>query len=85
MLLPDAAPDGEVYLTTAQAAEAMGVTPRMVRYWVESGYLPEAVPGKKGRGRSALYAFKAVTAAERLARDAEAAARFRKREATEAA
>jgi excisionase family DNA binding protein len=76
MLLPDAAPDGEVYLTTVQAAEAMSVTPRTVRYWVASGYLPEAVPGRKGRGGSALYAFSAVTGAERLARDAAAATRF---------
>jgi len=68
VLLPDAAPDGEVYLTTAQAAEAMGVKPPAVRRWVRIGYLPETAPG--------VYAFSAVTAAEKLARDAAARTRF---------
>ncbi len=45
MLLPDPAPDGEIYLTTAQAAEAMRVKPPVVRRWVRIGYLPEVAPG----------------------------------------
>lgn len=67
MLLPDPAPDGEIYVTTAQAAEAMGLKPPAIRRWVKIGYLPEAAPG--------VYAFSAVAAAERLARDAEARTR----------
>jgi hypothetical protein len=69
MLLPAPGPDGEVYVTTAQAAEAMGVGAPAVRYWVRKGYLPEKLPG--------VYALTAVTAAEKLARDAEARSRFR--------
>jgi|HubBroStandDraft_6_1064221.scaffolds.fasta_scaffold191766_2 hypothetical protein len=68
MLLPDPAPDGEIYVTTAQAAEAMRLKPPAIRRWVKIGYLAEAAPG--------WYAFSAVTAAERLARDAEARTRF---------
>ncbi|HEV2255383.1 MAG TPA: hypothetical protein VGS06_19555 [Streptosporangiaceae bacterium] len=62
MLLPDPAPDGEIYLTTAQAAQAMGRKPPAIRRWVRIGYLPEAAPG--------LYAFSAVAAAEKRAREA---------------
>lgn len=62
MLLPDPAPDGEIYVTTAQAAAAMGRRPPAVRRWVRIGYLAEAAPG--------LYAFSAVCAAEKRARDA---------------
>jgi predicted site-specific integrase-resolvase len=69
MLLPDPAPDGEVYVTTGQAAEAMRVTPHTVRRWVRSGYLKPAAPG--------LYSFTAVAAAEKRSRDAEARTRFR--------
>ena len=68
MLLPDPAPDGEIYVSTAQAAEAMRLQPPAIRRWVKIGYLPEAAPG--------VYAFSAVTAAEKLARDAEARTRF---------
>lgn len=68
MLLPDPAPDGEVYVTTGQAAEAMDVTEHTVRRWVRAGYLTRAAPG--------LYASSAVTAAEKLARDAEARTKF---------
>jgi hypothetical protein len=69
MLLPDPAPDGEIYLTTAQAAQAMGVKPAAVRRWVRIGHLPEAAPG--------VYAFGTVAAAEKAARDAAARTRFR--------
>ena len=62
MLLPDPAPDGKVYVTTAQAALAMGRKPPAIRRWVRIGYLAEAAPG--------LYEFSAVTAAEKKARDA---------------
>ena len=68
MLLPDPAPDGEIYLTTKLAAQVVGLQPPAVRRWVKIGYLPEAAPG--------VYAFSAVTAAEKLARDAEARTRF---------
>jgi predicted site-specific integrase-resolvase len=68
MLLPDPAPDGEIYLTTAQAAEAMDVTTHTVRRWVRSGYLTEAAPS--------VYAFSAVTTAERVAREAATRTRF---------
>ena len=56
-------------MTTARAAEAMGVKPAAVRRWVRIGHLPEAVPG--------VYAFSAVAAAEKAARDAAARTRFR--------
>ena len=69
MLLPDPAPDGEVYVTMAQAAEAMGVKPAAVRRWVRIGHLPEAAAG--------VYALSAVAAAEKAARDAAARTRFR--------
>ena len=62
MLLPDPAPDGCIYLTTAQAAQVTGRKPPAIRRWVRIGYLPEAAPG--------LYEFSAVTRAEKLARDA---------------
>ena len=64
MLLPDPAPDGEIYLTTAQAAEAMSVTPPARRRWVRIGYLAGVGPG--------FYAFSAVAAAQKAARDAAA-------------
>lgn len=62
VLLPDPAQDGEIYLTTAQAAAAMGRKPPAIRRWVRIGYLAEAAPG--------LYRFSDVTAAEKRARDA---------------
>lgn len=61
MLLPDPAPDGEIYVTTAQAAKATGRQPPAIRRWVKLGYLVEVAPG--------LYALSAVTDAEARARD----------------
>ena len=62
MLLPDPAPDGEIYISTAQAAKAMGRQPPAIRRWVRVGYLQEAAPG--------LYKLSDVTAAEAKARQA---------------
>lgn len=66
MLLPDAAPDGRIYLTSAQAAEITGVKPAAVRRWEHIGYL-ESAPGTS---RRKLYEYTAVLRAERLAREA---------------
>jgi hypothetical protein len=62
MLLPDPAPDGEIYVTTAQAAQAMGRQPPAIRRWVKLGRLPESAPG--------IYRLSDVAAAEQLAREA---------------
>ena len=62
MLLPEPAPDGQIYVSTAQAAAAMGRKPPAVRRWVRIGYLAEAAPG--------LYRLSDVAAAEKRARDA---------------
>jgi len=67
MMLPDAAPDGCTYLSTAQAADLFGLTPAAIRRWVRVGYLkPRA---KDARGH-ALYDLQDVTEAEFLAREA---------------
>jgi DNA-binding transcriptional MerR regulator len=66
MLLPPPAPDGRVYLTSAQAAELTGVKPPTVRSWEHKGYLQSA-PGTNTRK---LYAYDAVLAAARRAREA---------------
>lgn len=60
MLLPDPAPDGDVYVSTAQAARAMGVKPPTIRSWVKLGYLPEAA--------LRAYRLSDVSAAEAIAR-----------------
>jgi excisionase family DNA binding protein len=60
VLLPDAAPDGEIYVNTAQAAEAMGVKQPTIRSWVRAGRLPEPAPG--------WYKLSDVAAAEAIAR-----------------
>lgn len=67
VLLPDESPDGETYLTTAQAAAIAGVKPPAIRRWVRIGYLTPAAKDHHGR---AVYTFAAVTRAEKQARDA---------------
>jgi hypothetical protein len=67
VLLPDAACDGETYLTAAEGGEAFGVSAAAVRRWKRLGYLKAAVTD--GRGRS-LYSFTALAEAEKIARDA---------------
>ena len=65
LLLPEAADDDLVYLTTAQAAEAFGVTTAAIRRWVKLKYLKPVV--KDERTGRALYEFTQVARAERQA------------------
>ena len=65
VLLPEAAFDGETYLTAAEGGEAFGIGAAAVRRWKRLGYLQAAVPG-----RPELYAFTALAEAEKKARDA---------------
>ncbi len=67
MLLPERAPDGCIYLTPAQAGEAMGVSAAAVLRWEKAGYLEAAVKDERGRR---LYEYGAVIEAEFLARQA---------------
>jgi predicted site-specific integrase-resolvase len=67
VLLPAPAANEKIYLTTAQAAEAFGVSPDAVRRWVRVGYLEPAVRGERGR---LLFEYVAVGRAEKMARDA---------------
>lgn len=67
MLLPDRAPDGRVYLTVRQAAEAAGVKPPAVRRWERLGYLTRVATDSRGH---AIHELSAVLGAEKLARDA---------------
>jgi hypothetical protein len=58
--LPNPAPDGEIYVSTALAAKAMGVKPRTIHSWLALGYLPKVRPG--------WYKLSDVAAAEATAR-----------------
>ena len=44
MILPNPAPDGEIYLTTSQTADYCGVTKGRVVQWRYAGIL-ESIPG----------------------------------------
>jgi predicted site-specific integrase-resolvase len=66
LLLPDAAEDGETYVFTKAAAEAMGVAECTVSQWRRRGYL-EPVPGSPPR--KPLYRLSDVRRAEKLTRD----------------
>jgi hypothetical protein len=44
VILPDPAPDGEIYLTTTQAAEWCGLTKGRIVQWRMAGML-EPIPG----------------------------------------
>ena len=66
MLLPPAGPDGEVYVFTKDAAEAMGVAPCTVSQWRKRGYLK---PLEGSPPRKPLYRLSDVRRAERITRE----------------
>jgi predicted site-specific integrase-resolvase len=66
VLLPDAAPDDRIYLTSAQAGEVAGVSAAAVRRWEQLGYLASITEPPERK----LYEYDAVKKAEKMARDA---------------
>ena len=65
-MLPETAPDGEIYLSGSHAAREFGVAPSTISTWARKGYLTPAASS----GRRALYRMSDVAKAEKLARDA---------------
>lgn len=61
MELPDPAPDGEIYVSTKQAAAGMRVAPCTITRWRSIGYL-EPLPGSPPR--KPMYAWSDVISAE---------------------
>jgi hypothetical protein len=69
--LPPAASDGETYLFTKDAAQAMGIAPCTVSQWKKKGYI-KPVPGSPPR--KPLYALSALQQAEQETRERAIAA-----------
>jgi hypothetical protein len=66
LLLPPAAPDGETYLFTKEAAAAVGVAVCTISQWKAKGYI-EPLPGSPPR--KPLYSLSALRRAERETRE----------------
>lgn len=66
MLLPEASPDDQIYLTSAQAGQVAGVSAAAIRRWEKLGYLSSITEP----GQMRLYAYEAVVTAEFRAREA---------------
>lgn len=67
ILLPDPAPDGEIYLSGRQAAAIVGVTQQAILLWRKFGWLTEAIQEPGGR-RLLMYRYSDVLAADGRAR-----------------
>jgi len=66
LLLPGPSDDGETYILTKAAAEAMGVAVCTISQWRRRGYLE---PVKGSPPRKPLYRLSDVRRAEKLTRD----------------
>ena len=66
MLLPPEAADGETYVFTKTAAEAMGVAPCTISQWARRGYMK---PMSWSPARHPVYRWSDVQAAEKLTRE----------------